>query len=106
MRRQHFADQHLEFFHHFVRDGRAFFLGERLLQRAALVHGGGGDHATFVRYCLHSGEFAGGKFHKILQNHDLDEFDITDNSKLKRSLKAAYLTKGTAARGPDHRFGN
>ena len=38
----------LELFHHGVGDVAAFFLGERFLQRAALVHGGGGDDAAVV----------------------------------------------------------
>ena len=64
MRGQDLGDQRLEFFHHGVADFAAFFLGERLLQRAALVHGGGGDDAPLVRHPLQSGEFPGRKLHK------------------------------------------
>src|SRR5208282_3451801 len=64
MGRQHLAHQYLEFFHHFIGDGRALFLGKRLLQRAALVHGSGGDYATFIRYSVHSSKFARGKLHR------------------------------------------
>src|SRR5580698_3780624 len=63
MRRQHFGDQSLKFFHHRVRNSRAFFLGERLLQRSTLVHGSGGDYTAFIRYGFHSGQFAGGELH-------------------------------------------
>ena len=60
MRRQHFGDQRLELFHHGVADFAAFFFGQRLLQRAALVHGGGGDHAAFVRDPSETRKFAQG----------------------------------------------
>src|SRR2546430_13332582 len=63
MWRQHLTHQNLEFFHHFVGDGRALLLGERLLQRASLVHGSSGNHSAFVRYGLYSGEFAGSELH-------------------------------------------
>src|SRR5260370_39778689 len=64
MWRKAFADQNLEFFHHRVGNRRSFFLGERLLQRSALVHGGSGDYSTFIGYSLHSDHLAGSKFHK------------------------------------------
>ena len=56
----------LEFFHHGVGDFAAFFLGQRLLQRAALVHGSGGDDAAFVGDFLESGKFSGVSFMGIL----------------------------------------
>src|SRR5262249_50082611 len=63
VRRQHFGDQRLELFHHGVGDVAAFFLGERFLQRAALVDGGGGDDAAIVGNFLQSGKFSGGELH-------------------------------------------
>ena len=51
MRRQHLADRHLEFAHHFGRDfldSHAARGGQRFLQTAALIHGGGGDDAALV----------------------------------------------------------
>ena len=56
-------DQGFEFFHHGVGDFAAFFLGQRFLQRAALVHGSGGDDAAFVGDFFEAGEFARGKLH-------------------------------------------
>ena len=50
----------LEFFHHGVGDFAAFFLGERFLQGAALVHGGGGDDAALVGNFLQAGQVCRG----------------------------------------------
>jgi hypothetical protein len=57
-----------------VGDGRALLLGERFLQRATLVHSSGGDDTMVVRNSFESFEFAGGKFHRILQKIRSDEF--------------------------------
>ena len=82
MRRQNFRDQRFEFFHHGVGDFAAFFFGERFLQGAALIHGGGGDDAAFVRDFLESGKFAGGKLHENPpMDADEDECGGTDNCK-------------------------
>ena len=64
VRRQNFGDQRLEFFHHGVVDFAAFFFGKRFLQRAALVHGCGGDDAAIVGDFLESGKFARGELHE------------------------------------------
>ena len=53
----------LELLEILVADGAAALLGERLLQRAALIHGGGRDHAAIVRHRLHACEFAWCDFH-------------------------------------------
>ncbi len=58
VRRQHFRDDRLEVFHLAVADGAAAFLGERLLKRSPLIHGGGGNHAARVRNGLHAGQFS------------------------------------------------
>ena len=62
---QDFGDQRLEFFHHGVGNLRAFFLSQRFLQRAALVHGGGSDNTTLVGYSFEAGEFSRGELHGI-----------------------------------------
>ena len=46
-----------------VGDLAAFFFGERFLQGAALVHGGGGDDAAIVGNTFQAGQFAGGELH-------------------------------------------
>ena len=65
MRGENFGNQRFEFFHHGVGDFAAFFLGQRFLQRAALVHGSGRDDAAFVGDFFEAGKFARGKLHKI-----------------------------------------
>src|SRR5947209_3132315 len=50
VRRQNFAHQYLELFHHGVVDVRALLFGQRFLQRAALVHCCGGNHTSLVGY--------------------------------------------------------
>src|SRR5581483_7484670 len=52
VRGENFGDQRFEFFHHRVGDVAAFFLSQRFLQRAALVHRRGRDNAAFVRYAF------------------------------------------------------
>ncbi len=64
MRGENFGDQRLEFFHHGVGDFAAFFLGQRFLQGAALVHGSGGNDAAFVGDFLETGKFARGELHE------------------------------------------
>ncbi len=83
MRGENLRYQSLEFFHHGVGDGRALFLGQRFLQRAALVHGGGSDDATIVRNSLEPLEFAGVSFMEALQMNTVDELSTTCNFKLK-----------------------
>jgi hypothetical protein len=64
--RQHLGDEDLELFHLMIADVGAAFLGERLLQRSALVHCGGGDHAAIVRDRLHSSELSRSHFHQLI----------------------------------------
>ncbi len=63
VRRQHFGDERLELLDVVVADVAALFLGERLLQRSALVHGRRGDDAAVVRNGLHAGQLAWCDFH-------------------------------------------
>ena len=66
MRRENAAHRHLELAHHRRRDFvnlHAAERGKRLLQIAALIHGGGGDDATLVGERLHALQFAGGQRH-------------------------------------------
>src|SRR5205085_1302878 len=42
----------------------ALFFGQGLLQRTALIHGGGGDYTTFVGNGFQTGKFSGAKLHK------------------------------------------
>src|SRR6185437_10105595 len=59
---QYRGDEGLEFFQRGGRDGGgAGFLRQRFLQRAALIHGGGGDYAALVRDRLEAGQLAGGE---------------------------------------------
>src|SRR3954470_10735239 len=48
-----------------VADIAAFFFGEGFLQRAALIHGGGGNHAAGVADGLHAGKFSRGELHGL-----------------------------------------
>ena len=59
MTRQHVRDQGLEIFEVLAGGGRSALLGERFLQRAALVHGGRGDDAARIGNSLQSCEFSG-----------------------------------------------
>ncbi len=59
-------DGFLEFRHHFVRDGfliDALVLGDRALQRSALIHRRRGDHAARIRNGFESLAFSRSKFH-------------------------------------------
>jgi hypothetical protein len=56
------GDEGFEFFEGRVGDvGYSFFFGEGFLQRTALVHRSGGDHAPLIRYGFQSGQFSGGQ---------------------------------------------
>ena len=68
VRGEHLADQRFEFFHHGIGYFAALFLGQRFLQGAALIHGGGGDDAACVGNVFEAGQFARGDFHRFLQN--------------------------------------
>ena len=61
---QNFRHQRFEFDQRVVVDRGAFFLGQRLLQGTALIHGGGGNHAAFIGEGFHAGQFAGGELHR------------------------------------------
>src|SRR4029450_5553356 len=54
-------------------DLRPLFLGERFLQRAALIHRGCRDDATFVRHRLHSRELTRCDFHVRLSPETVSE---------------------------------
>ncbi len=60
---QHIRHQRLEVFQVLACGGRSALLGQRLLQRSALVHGGGRNHAALIRDGLQSCEFSGGQLH-------------------------------------------
>ena len=62
---ENFRHQRLEFRQRMGVDGSAFFLGQRLLQRTALIHGGGGNDAAFIGEGFHAGQFAGGELHRL-----------------------------------------
>ena len=66
VRRQHLGDEDLELLHLAVADLAALLLGERLLQRSALIHRRGGDDAALVRHRLHSGELPWCDLHAYL----------------------------------------
>ena len=61
--REHLADNDLEFLQLGIRNLRALFLGQSLLQRAALVHSSGGDDAALIRDVLQSGELPRRELH-------------------------------------------
>ena len=63
---QHLGHERLELFHLAIADLAAFFLRERLLQRAALVHGRRRNHAALVRDGLHSCQLARCHFHRCV----------------------------------------
>ena len=63
MRRQNFGHQRLKFFHHGVVNFAAFFFGQGLLQRSALVHRCRGNYAAIIGHLFQSSQFSRGKFH-------------------------------------------
>src|SRR5437879_10343022 len=64
VRRKDFRYQRLEFLHHAVVDLAALLFRQSLLQRAALVHGGSGNYATFVGNTSKSSQFSRGELHR------------------------------------------
>ena len=52
--RQHLGHQDLELLEFLGADLAALLLGQRFLQRPALIHGRGGNHAARIRHRLHS----------------------------------------------------
>ena len=57
------GDERLELFQIMAGGGSSALFGEGLLQRAALVHGGGGDNAARVGDGLQACEFSGCQLH-------------------------------------------
>jgi hypothetical protein len=66
VRRQHFRDERFELLHHRVVDVAALFLGQRLLQRAALIHRGCRDDAAAIGHLLHACQLTWGELHARL----------------------------------------
>ncbi len=66
VRRQDLRNRRLELNHHCVRDlvdADAFTRGDGLLQRTALVHGRGGNHAALIGQSFHMPNLFFGNFH-------------------------------------------
>ncbi len=100
VRGENLGDQRLEFFHHGVADFAAFFLGQRFLQRAALIHGGGGDDAAFVGDFLQTGQFAGVSFTAYLQWGQPRVILLQETGSLLRSQRRPRLRPSPRSAAP------
>jgi len=56
VRREHLGHEGLELLDFTVSNFSAFFLRQRFLQRAPLIHRGSGNHPALIRHGLHAGE--------------------------------------------------